>query len=292
MQRPMPPNFRAQNMAHQQHIAYQQRMQAQAQYQQHQIAARAAMANHRVMRPDQIAMAALQKSQMAGMRRAAEAAKFSGPQRWAAESQIQQQQQLFRKRQLEIQKYRQAQAAQQIANAKNFVQRVSAPAVAAQQAIQQAHEKAQAAREQSIQGVQRAAQTAATGALNNASALSTCITEFQIKLDRSKNEAGVFKNRFRLYWKIRDREFGVIMKQQERFKYCIVHNGREKEKLNLPMATAIRKKYNVEREEFSVSLSGAQVGNNDVTSTFEIQLFDEHQNISVATRQATCFMNS
>lgn len=121
-------------------------------------------------------------------------------------------------------------------------------------------------------------------------AFYNCIETFTVKYDTSlkQSDGQQQKQRFRLTWRIRDRELEAIRKHQEKYKYFIIHNSKDKDRLELPLKVAFEKKYSNESKCFSVSLSGAQISQNDFTSTFKIQLYDDSRRTPIATKEATC----
>ena len=90
--------------------------------------------------------------------------------------------------------------------------------------------------------------------------VNACILSFKAKFepeDKTKDR----KSRFRLIWKIRDNELSELRSKAERYKFKIIHKPKKgkEEKLDLAVTTALKKKYNESKDEFSVSLSGAQL---------------------------------
>ena len=90
--------------------------------------------------------------------------------------------------------------------------------------------------------------------------VNACILSFKAKFepeDKTKDR----KSRFRLTWKIRDNELSELRSRAERYKFKIIHKPKKgkEEKLDLEVTTALKKKYSESKDEFSVSLSGAQL---------------------------------
>ena len=208
----------------------------------------------------------------------------------------QQQQALYQRQQqaaaLQAQRLQQAQLQQNqqkyqnLQNHQNLQKNVLQNAAHQQQLFQQQqlHQHQQQQQQQHIGLQQHNRQTATP------ENFYSCIESFTVKYDTNlkQSDGQQQKQRFRLIWKVRERELEFIKKQQEKYKYYIIHNNKEKDRLELPLKTAFDKKYNTDLKQFSVSLSGAQISQNDFISTFKIQLYDDSRRQCIATKEATC----
>lgn len=118
---------------------------------------------------------------------------------------------------------------------------------------------------------------------------SSCIEKFDSKFDATTkaSDGQQAKQRFKLSWSIRANELEIFKRRQGNYKYYIIHNGKEADKLELKMEVAFAKKFHADTNLFSVSLSGAPM-TQQAFSRFKIELFDVSKKQCIATRETTC----
>ena len=179
----------------------------------------------------------------------------------------------------------QAQAAQAALQAKILGQNVSGAQIRTNASAQQHQIQMMKARE--AQQRQAQAQGQAQGQVQGQAQgqaqsynFPTCLLDFKAKFEPAKNPNSTNpsenKTRFRLSWKVRKTELIKIAPLQKNYKYVIIHNNKEskKDRLELGMDIALNKKYSKEKDEFSVSLSGAQIPPSDKKSFFRLELYE------------------